>query len=192
MLHRLHNLLITLCFTAALLASCKRSTPPPPPKPAADTLVICVGGLGGDCTAEMADAIRARCDRAFVVSAGSRDAYQVDIRPIMAAYPKQHRVLIVHSFAGWWTSQPLDPIDYVVLLDPVSPGGEEGISFWGGLPAPAYAIRVEWYRRQAFSRAPPPSANVAGLTPILVPASHQNVPKDPVVIDRVVATINAL
>lgn len=181
-----------LTLLGAILSSqCKRSPAPAlAPSATRDTLVICVGGLWGDHTRRIAEEIDLRCTRALVCPVGTWNSYKVDIRPIMLSLPKKHTVLVLHSFACWHVVESLPPVDYVVLLDPVSPGGAPDISFWGDeIPSPAYAARVDWFRRMKMPG--PPRANVRGLVPIPVPGDHNQMTEDPTLIDCVVTTINA-
>lgn len=183
-----YNILIVVCALVIVFASCKRAAAPTPPA-AADVLVIVVGGLGSDQTQNMADAIRARCSRAMVISAGSWDAYKVDIRPIIAANAKPKLVLILHSYAAWWLTQSLAHLDYLVILDGVNPGGD-GQTWYGDLPAPVDAAWVELFWRTDLLG--PRDARIAGEMPILVPGGHNDVPHDSGVIDQVVSRIDSL
>jgi hypothetical protein len=122
------RLATVLCVLAVLFGSCRRSAPAPKPEPAAQILVICVGGLGSDQTTDLAAAIRLDT-RTIVISPASWNAYLVDLKPIAMTHPAAHIVLIGHSKAGWAICKLADElqamgvtVDLMVILDGVSVG----------------------------------------------------------------------
>lgn len=184
----------TLLFVALVVGiqSCDRGTPPPKPAPAVDTVVLCVGGLGGDRTGNIANALRGN-PRAIVIQPSGWDAYKVPLGPILTVHPTKHIALIGHSKGAYAVCRAATDlqaigktVDLLVILDGVSVG-----NFSLTIPGNVRTCIVY------YAAYPTPfiwRASIYGThEEIIVPrTSHNSLPAAPDVIDRITRTIAKL
>lgn len=126
------NRIRPLIFALALaLISCGKSdVPANTPAPSDGVEVVIQGGLGGDCTFRIFEAVQSRFPNARAVTMGQHDAYRVDVSAWLDENPVSGKfVYVAHS---WASNEAIDTanrhhIDVLILLDPVAfiPGGRE-------------------------------------------------------------------
>jgi pimeloyl-ACP methyl ester carboxylesterase len=148
------------------------------------TLVITVGGLGFSQMHDLRKAVERQCPDAKVVSAGAWDAYKADIHKIAAKKPRDHIVLIGHSFGCEAISDAaaeLPKVDLAVFIDPA----------WSDFPLAPTIERYLWYKRTKFDITRQARiVGASGARPI--PGGHNDLPHSPELIAQVVAEVQRL
>jgi pimeloyl-ACP methyl ester carboxylesterase len=167
--------LLLLAFLSALLCGCAKPQ---------RTLVVTVGGLGFSQMHELRMAVEKQCPDAKVVSAGAWDAYKTDITKIATAKPRQHIILIGHSFgceAIDRAAAELPKVDLAVFIDPA----------WSDFSLAATIQHYLWFKRSSIGIER--EARIVGASgPRQIAGGHNDIPHSPELIAQVVAEIQRI
>jgi pimeloyl-ACP methyl ester carboxylesterase len=130
---------------------------------------------------DLRNAVERECPEAKVVSAGAWDAYKTDIRKIATEKPREHIVLIGHSFgceAISGAAAELPKVDLAVFIDPA----------WSDFPLAPTIDHYLWYKRTKFDITRQARImGASGARPI--PGGHNDLPHSPELIAQVVAEV---
>jgi hypothetical protein len=166
---------LTLVALAAALGGCAKT-----PR----TLVVTVGGAGFSQMHDLRMAIKDQCPEAEVVSAGMWDAYKADIGKIVAAKPRDHVILIGHSFGCGAIDDAADAlprVDLAVFIDPA----------WNDFSLSRTIARHLWFQRSTFGIER--EAKILGASGAKkIEGGHNDIPHSPELIAQVVAEVNRI
>jgi hypothetical protein len=178
------TLKITLAMLILVLANtCSK---PPEADQTGTTTVVVVGGLGGSQLNTIIVELQKLCPNAKIIDAGQRDAYDENIYQILAQNPSNKIVLIGHSFGGETVFRACfgAKVNYLAMIDPVR-------NPWGNLPAVSSDVdKYDYFVRSRLFG--PYVARIEGAAPIVISGGHNEIPHDPLVINRIAAQINEL
>jgi len=168
-----------------------------------DILAIVLGGLGGNQTDDIAEALRNET-RVCVPQVPAWSAYKTDIAGILTENPGYENVVMVgHSFAAIPMLQAiaLTQCKYLALIDPVS-----SHAFVGAWPMPQPVPKFDWFRRNpvgitlGFIEVPLDISN-AGAPQLIGPEAnligryedlHNELPHQPFVVNKIVQQVLSL
>jgi len=167
-------LLLVIVFMAGL-GGCAHPRP---------TLVVTVGGLGFSQMHDLRMAVKDQCPDADVESAGAWDAYKADILSLTRDQPRQHIVLVGHSFgceAIDKVAGQLSQVDLAVFIDPA----------WDDFSLAPTIKKYLWYQRSDLGIER--EAKIMGASGVkVVKGGHNDLPHSPQLMAEVVQAINRL
>jgi hypothetical protein len=148
------------------------------------TLVVTVGGLGFSQMHDLRMAVKERCPNVDVVSAGAWDAYKEDIWALVREKPRQHIILVGHSF-GCETidkaATQLPKVDLAVFIDPS----------WGDFTLAPTIKDYLWFKRSDIGIER--EAKIVGASGAkVIQGGHNDLPHSPQLISELVRTINEI
>jgi hypothetical protein len=148
------------------------------------TLVVTVGGLGFSQMHDLRMAVKQQCPNVDVVSAGAWDAYKEDILTIAREKPRQHIILVGHSFGCESIDKAaaqLPNVDLAVFIDPS----------WDDFVLAPTIRNYLWYQRSSLGIER--QAKIAGASGArVIKGGHNDLPHSTQVISELVKTINAI
>jgi pimeloyl-ACP methyl ester carboxylesterase len=146
------------------------------------TLVIVCGGLGEAQTGDIVARLET-IPTLTVISASNWDGYKANIVSLYNANKETKLVLIGHSFGSETVitaCKSIPFVDCLILIDPVA-------TDWGSLELPHnIGSNIVFYRSDYFG---PKTANIAGGNEITIDGGHNDLPHNPIVIEKIVETV---
>ncbi len=148
------------------------------------TLVVTVGGAGFSQMHDLREAVERECPEARVISAGMWDAYKTDIRKIVTDKPRDHVILIGHSFGCAAIDEAADElplVDLAVFIDPA----------WNDFSLSKRVDEYLWFKRSTFGIER--EARIVGASGAKeIEGGHNDIPHSPQLIAEVVAEVRRI
>jgi hypothetical protein len=148
------------------------------------TIVITVGGAGFSQMHDLRKTLERECPDAKIVSAGAWDAYKTDLPKIATQKPREHIILIGHSFGCSAISHAADQLSHVDLAIFIDPA-------WNDFPLSAHISQYLWFTRSGFDLER--RAKIIGASnPIEIQGSHNEIPHSADLIAQIVAQVQRI
>jgi pimeloyl-ACP methyl ester carboxylesterase len=174
--------LLAILLCALALVGCGDSTPPAGPSDAS-TAVVCIGGLGGDQTGTIFEAIEGQCPGVGVYQASPWNGYKADVQEIIDDAAPSKVVLIAHSMGVQraLAIAAFDPrVKAVVAIDGVAyePTGAPVLTVPTQLPT------CKWFSASDATPFVAQRAELIGprVVRVQVQGAHNDIPHHPAVI----------